>query len=277
MRFQIGIYLLLCSILSSCGWRQQVPVDKETILCEVYGKRLLYSEVAGVIPSSLSSTDSTVFIKNYVDRWIKDALLLRQAELNVQDELNVTKLVEAYRESLLLVNYEKQLYETQLEMEISPLDMATHFEEHKDDYLLSESVAKIALFKPVSRDSKSRKLWNRSKTESLKVLEESCAEEGAYCFSDTSIWLPLLEINTLLPQGDLTDSRLKVGDVAVAEAFLHIFELYNKGEIAPIEYVDEEIRRSILFERRSDLLKRKRNELYEKELDKSNVKNYVQK
>jgi len=271
------ICVLLLITLASCEWRQRDEGDTETVLCEVYGRRLLYSDVASVMPSSLSSTDSTVFLKNFVDRWIKDALLLRQAELNVQEDLDVEELVEAYRESLLLVNYEKQLFDTELDYNITSDDMKAHFDTHHDDYLLSESVAKIALFKPVARNSSSRKLWTSAMKNSLNELSTACEEDGAYCFVDTTIWLPIEEIQTLLPDGELNESKLRLGDIAVKDAFLHIFDLKRSGEISPIEFVEDEIKRSILYERRSKLLKRKRNELYEKELDKSNVKNYVQK
>ncbi len=268
--------ILLASLLASCQYFQPRSQTTETILCEVYGKKLLYRDVQSVIPSFESKTDSILFVKNYVNRWIKDALLIRQAELNVSQNLDVQKLVDDYRSSLLLVNYEQELYADQLDSVITHADLEEHYAAHKDDYQLQEDIVKCALFKPVVKNSESKKLWNKALSDSWDVIAEACAADEAYCFLDTAQWLSRTDLETLLPEIPASSSWMRVGDITASQIHLRIFDLAYSGEVAPMHAVNQELRRSILFERRSKLLQIKRNELYNMELDKSNVKNYVQ-
>jgi len=272
----VAYVILIASLLSSCQYLQPRSQATETVLCEVYGKKLLYREVQSVIPSFDSKTDSILFVKNYVNRWIKDALLIRQAELNVSENLDVQKLVEDYRSSLLLVNYEQELYTDLLDSVITVADLEEHYATHKDDYLLQEDIVKCALYKPAVKNSESKKLWRQALSTNWDVIAEVCAVDEAYCFLDTTQWLTRTDLETLLPQVPTASNWLKVGDINASQIHLRIFDLASSGEEAPMEAVNQELRRSILFERRSELLQIKRNELYDIELDKSNVKNYVQ-
>ncbi len=264
-------------LLSSCELFQREQKDQgDSILCEVYDQALMYSEVSPLIPPGSSKNDSILFVKSYVDRWIKDALLLRQAELSVSSDLDIEEMVDDYRASLLLVNFERQLFSDALEGDISEQETLDYYNSHLDDFKLGQSIAKLCLYKPAKKDSKSKRLWERAGDEGYDLLAEACKEEDAYCFLDSTIWLPYDEINSLLPEEEESDDWLRDGEINRRDVHLHIFALHRQTELAPLDYVVEEVRRSLLHEKRSQLIQQKRNELYEKELDKTNVKNYVQ-
>ena len=267
----VGLFLISC--INNSPNR---PEDTGTILCEVYGKRLFYNDVRGVIPPAMNTNDSIIFMKSYVERWIKDALLLHEAELNTPIDLDIDKLIQDYRSSLLMVNYEKQLIETKLNSFIDTSELRSYYESHIDDYILPESIAQIALFKPEIKNKASRAVWEKGKKDGLRSLEPYCGGEESYCFLDRYQWLPLSEINSLLPSQINSQNWLKKGELSVPKAYLHIFELHLKSDPAPMDYVEEEIRRSLMHDKRSELINNRRNELYQNELDKTNVKNYVQ-
>lgn len=277
MRVAVCIVLLL-GLCSSCEMllKDRTENSSDSILCEVYDQRLMYSEVSPVIPPGSSTNDSILFVKSYVDRWVKDALLLREAELSVSSDLDIEEMVDDYRASLLLVNYERRLFAETLQEDPLDAELNEYYNGHLDDFKLGESIAKLCLYKPVKKDQRSRVLWDRAKAEGFDLLAEACKEDEAYCFLDSTIWLPYSEINSLLPEARDTDDWLKDGEISIKDIHLHIFAHRRQTDQAPFDYVREEVRRSLLHEKRSQLIQQKRNELYQNELDKTNVKNYVQ-
>ena len=68
-----------------------------------------------MIYDGVSPEDSTLIINAYVERWVREQLLMQKAEENIPKDLNLNKLVNDYRESLILNNYERLLIESLLE------------------------------------------------------------------------------------------------------------------------------------------------------------------
>ncbi len=81
------------------------------MVAQVYQYRLYSSEVSACIPSGLNQEDSTALARNYITTWVKEKLLLHEAEKNLSPkEKNFDKEMTEYRNSLLINRYYEKLW-----------------------------------------------------------------------------------------------------------------------------------------------------------------------
>ena len=106
-------YIFLAIILSSCSFFER----NDDILLARLGDSYLYeSEVKSLYNSELTAADSLAFIQQYINNWAKQELLLQKAELNInQEQLEIEKRLEAYRNSLLIHAYEQKLIQQSID------------------------------------------------------------------------------------------------------------------------------------------------------------------
>ena len=71
------------------------------------------------MPIGLSKADSASFTENYIRKWVEDVLLYEKAESNVSDAGRVETLVQNYRKSLIMHDYQQHLVEQMLTSELS--------------------------------------------------------------------------------------------------------------------------------------------------------------
>lgn len=93
----LSFALLLCS---SCR-RKEDPV-----VAQVYQYKLYTSEVQAGMPSGLSQEDSLALVRDFIDNWVKEKLILHEAERHLSPrEKNFDREMTEYRNSLLTQRY----------------------------------------------------------------------------------------------------------------------------------------------------------------------------
>ncbi|MDP4852420.1 MAG: hypothetical protein NWR22_04470, partial [Saprospiraceae bacterium] len=63
------------------------------ILARVYNKSLYIKDLEGMFPPGTSDYDSSLITNAYTQRWVRDAVLLYEAENNLPKDLNIDRLV----------------------------------------------------------------------------------------------------------------------------------------------------------------------------------------
>ena len=87
------IYFLIIILLTiSCNNK---GVD-DNILARVYDKYLHASDVQATVPHGLTGKDSLIAAKNYINNWVKEQLLIEQAERNLTEESQLLVFVGEY-------------------------------------------------------------------------------------------------------------------------------------------------------------------------------------
>ena len=120
----IGLILLLA--LFSC---QNSDGDDDKIIAAVYDKVLYQSDLQSVVYEGISRSDSIVRTKAFIDNWIRQQLLLHQAETSFDEsELDFSKQIEDYRNSLIIYKYETQYIEKNLDTVISDIEITRYIE-----------------------------------------------------------------------------------------------------------------------------------------------------
>jgi len=285
-RLRLGLLLTIpiCVLLmTACSSWEGSGHEDDLLLAEVFERKLFLSDMESLLYDGVSAQDSVLIVNAYVERWVRDQLLMQRAEENIPEDLNINALVEDYRESLILNNYERLLMETQLDSTITESELASFYEANKDQYHLEKPIANILLLQIQDDRPKldhALTWWNDPTPENLKKLTRYATQYADRFILADSTWLPHEEIEQMLPPGVVSKGSIQVGkEIRFKDQdvnyLLKVRDIRSTLEIAPLAYIRDQATRAILHRRQIDLINQVKDQLYELEIRKNNVKVYT--
>ena len=277
------IYTLFFALMCCACQKNADTSGSNRVLTTVYNRSLYLSDMEGMFPENATHADSSQIINAFSDRWIREQLMMAEAERNIPKDLNIDELVKKYRESLVLSNYEEQLTKTSLDTTISDDELRAFYEKNREQYQLETPIARcyfLKIQKGTPQYDSLSKWWNAPKTgENLTKLKNYAkANAKAYILED-SVWTRVDKLVDMLPKGTLSVDNLSSGkELTMSDAdfqyYFRALSVMNKQEIAPLSFIREQASKFILHQRKIQLLEKKKQDMYDTELRKNNVKIY---
>lgn len=273
------IFFLFAGIFCwQCG-KSDAPKEGDKLLATVYNKNLYLSELKGIVPEGVTKEDSVLIVSAYTQRWAREQLLMYEAERNIPKDLDIDELVRSYRASLVRYNFEEKIIAEKLDSTISEAELKAYYENNKDQFQLENTILKCLLLKlPLQApQTEINKLWysrNPADEGKLKVFSKQWA---ALALLDREKWHKLEDIAALLPKGTLNadnigsrrEGTLSDGDYRY---YYRVLEVAQGKTTAPFDYVKEQASKVILHKRKQELLEKWKEDLYQAELRRENVK-----
>ncbi len=256
---------------------------KKKVLAQVYNKQLLASDLEDLLPESYKKEDSTMIYNAYIENWLRDAVLMHEAEQKISQNIDIDKLVKDYRSTLILHNYEEIIVETQLDSTISNAELEQFYETNKGSYQLKNPLIRVQFMKiPVNAneiDQLDHWLSSEDKSDQLHLIEYCNTYAEVYYLNEEE-WHEIQKIKRHIPTNLFPNSTFtQIGlDIKRKDEqykyYLRVLDIIQKNEAPPIDYIEEKARQIILQRRKSKLLEEHREKLYDKEI--SNVKVFTQ-
>lgn len=275
-------FLLSLLYLQACK-NDELPAKKDKVLAKVNNKTLYLSDLEGMIPERSTPEDSLMMQNAYVERWVRDNLMMDEAERNIPKDLNIDKLVRDYRASLILHSYEKMLTEQMLDSTISQQELQEFYEKNKEQYQLETPIVRCYFLKvarPTPEAENLQKWWNgRDKDSHQKLVNYANRYAKTYMLEDT-VWYKVEDIANELPKGTLTQDNISPNREFTLkddkfQYYFRAFAVKYTKEIAPLSFIKDQASKYILHNRKIQLLENKKEELFERETRKNNVKIYT--
>lgn len=273
--------MLLFITLSSCKDSFHfIEKKNEDLLAEVGENKLYKSDLASVLAGEGNDEDSIRILKGMINNWVKDQLMIKEAERNMPKDMNLDKMIQDYRASLLLHNYETKLASELLDTLVTKEQKESYYNDHKGEFILSEGVGRYTLAKiPV----KARGIDNFSeqwKKGNVVEIENFCKQHADFTDLDGSKWKSINELMAFLPKNLLSKSSLEEGKVYRKkerdfEYFIKIIKYAEEESNPPFEYIESKIEKVLMNDRKRNLLRQKKQQLFDKEANGSQVKIYV--
>lgn len=281
------ILLLFSSLLVSCEIVDLDKDDKGVLLAEVYNKKLYLNDIESMLINQENEQDSISWLNAVVERWVKESLFLQEAERNLNPDINIDELMRSYRATLILNQYEKNYVEMKLDSTILEQELTDYYENNKEQYQLQTPIVRCYFLK-INRELPDKllkqfdELWKESsKQKSVSELTKLAEKHAKDYILDEEIWTTVSDISLKLPKGSINEEVLhfnkeyKFNDESY-KYYLTVLELKSRQEIAPLSYIKDQATRVILNKRKLELINSRKNELYQQESEKNNVKIYLQ-
>ena len=259
--------------------------EKGEPIARVYDRYLYKSDLERVTRSADSREDSLTIAHNFIRKWVKEQVLLVQAELNIPDEeKNFSEQMENYRNSLLIYTYETRLLEQKLDTQVTSLEIENYYQSHLDNFQLGDMAVRVRYVKTDSADqinSDITRLIRSNLPGDLDELKSICLNHAEEYYFDDLRWHWLRDVKQNIPMDDALEARLESDKTYLvnqdgAAYILYISDVKRKGENIPLPLVEDQIQRQIVNQKKVELIKRMRNELYNDALNNKNAEILVE-
>ena len=264
----------------------------EDVVAEAYGEVLTWDSLAQRVPDALSLEDSAAFAERLIDRWMREQVMLAQADAQLKEErTSLNAALEAYRKSLLINTYETRYVESRLDTDVNDREVLAYYEDHAELFTLHDHAVRvlymhlpdpessaIALGAPwTKRDTRAwdkevdqLKAWlSAADSVSIPLLERWCMEHGAVHHVDHEAWWRIAELLDEVPLSlyRVEDQIQRTSPLTfTAEGrvyFVRFLEHGLKGKVAPLDVARDQIEELVLQGRRQRMLDALRDTLFQ--------------
>lgn len=276
----VCVFISLAVLLMSCGDGQfWLGKSKDPVVVRVGDRKLFQSQLEGLVHNGTNPEDSAAIVDGFKQNWILENLMIIEAEKNIAADINLNKLVEDYRSSLLVLNYEKRLIENNLDTIVTQAEKYAYYQKNKGQYSLSHPVFKCIISKIPTNTSGIPQVKSALQKSDLSEALFLIKEKSVYHHIDTAAYMTIEDLASLLPQGTFKQEELAQGKVFSSkegkyEYFFKIISYYDENTVPPFEYISDKILKSILSERKKNLLLGYRQELYKQALNDQIIETY---
>lgn len=267
----LWVGLIFTMFFSTC---QEKKEDKGEIIVSVYGKNLYKTDLENIFYDGISYNDSVLRSKVYIDKWIRNQLLVRQAENNLEpNQLDFSKRLEEYRNSLVINKYETELINQNLDTEVTEDQIQEYYNNNSDEFRLNRDIVRIATVE-LPNDSKKKWLFTKLFRDYDSLMVDSITnlsnEFALSCNMEIEKWHNFDEVveNFNLKVNDkksfLNENKYYVVNNDDVYTLIRFCEYRFIGDESPCELEVERIKYIILSNRKKDLLEKLYEDLYSK-------------
>tara|TARA_B110000879_G_scaffold13187_1_gene16468 strand:+ start:4259 stop:5104 length:846 start_codon:yes stop_codon:yes gene_type:complete len=257
-------FFFVAALFTSCDYfKVQEKEDRASdIIAIVNTEKLFRKDLKYVSPKNISTKDSLILIKSFVQNWAIKKLLLSAAVNNNSSESlkNINQLVQDYKESLLINNYKEELIKQQLDTIVAEEEVEEFYLANNDNFKLNEVLvkSKYVYFKQSkSVEKEIISLFKSDEIEAAEALERQQLSFKMLQLND-SVWLELDQILLKLPfskENLLKKSKFIQKQDSLGLYLVAIKEVLHRNDIAPLSYVMPTIKEMILHKRKIELIR----------------------
>lgn len=267
------IFLVIISltlvVFGSCV--HKAPEVTRKALLEVEGKFLYLDEVQQIIPPNVNQSDSTEIAHSFIRKWVTDVLMYENAKRNITNKDEIEELVESYRKSLTIHQYQQKMIEQRLPKEPTEVDLKAFYTQYSDQLVLKENIIKGLLLiipQKAPRLNVVRSWVQSGNTKSLESIEKYSLQNAISYDYFGDKWLPLSEILKRMPlkiedpSKFLSSNRFVETSDSAEHFFLRIESFKLSGQVEPYDMAKDRISNILLNKQKADFITKFENEIY---------------
>lgn len=251
------------------------------MVAEYKGKSITIAEIQ-LLTKGMTTEDSVRVADEYIRRWAIDLIEYEKAN-NIQNK-DIEQLVEDYRRSLYIHDYEERLVAQRMPQDLADTLIISFFDKHRNHFILRETILQgLLLVIPngaPNMDLLRKNIQEPNNEENIEWIEKFAYQyaSGYELFLDE--WKTTNDILPHMPfeKNNLNHQLKHKKQIELQDSvnvyILQITEMHMQGTMMPLSYARKEIETILLRQRQVDFLQRERESLYEEAIKKGKLKLY---
>lgn len=278
MKYSLFIFLIA---LASCSYLHK---ENDRQLARVDNDYLYESDLRGMVAPGTSATDSLNLTRNYVDSWIKKKILIHQAEKNLTaNQLDFSKELEDYRNSLVVYAYENLLVKQRLDTIVSDEEIESYYRENQPNFLLKNNIVRLSYVKILTNSKQSRMIRHFFYSDNpgdKEKLADLCDKDYTQYFIDDQTWLIFDDVLKEIPIQTYNQEeflRYRRNFEMQDSLYLYLIKILDfkiKESTSPLQFEKQRIKSIILNKRKLALINKMREDVYNEALKKNTIETY---
>ena len=261
---KLAIMSFFFMILVSCD--SITSSNQDRLIARAENHYLYLSDLERNLKSFSSVEDSLIKATNYINNWAREKLLFEKSLINLPQEKisDLSNLVDAYKNNLFINAYREFVLKSTMESFDTTSIINSFYEANKENFLLKEPIFRVRYISfpldNVVRKQITRR-FKRYNVEDVRFLDSLSFQFSSYFLSDT-IWLNEIEVGEQLNNLNQKQKELFLNSPNYFEVKdsldIYLFKLaerLERGNIAPISYVENTIRDILFNQKKLELLR----------------------
>lgn len=274
------LLLLFGAFISSCDLlqvkkEQEVAVEEKKPVARVNNAYLYESDLEGIANSTVNSADSADRAESYINQWVRKQLLIDEATNHIEfDEAEIQRKILDYRYSLIAYSYQEFYIRQNLNKEVSEAEILQYYEDNADNFELKQNIIRgkyIKVPNDAPRTTQLRNLMYSKRDQDIETLRSYCFSYATNYSLEDSIWINFDDIIKNTPLAEIPNKVQFLRNRKFVESsddnamyFLKIDEYKKTDDIAPLEFVRDQIASIIVNKRKVELADNLEKEVYDK-------------
>ena len=272
-----SLFLILLLAISSCNFF--TPGKKTQSIARVGTNYLYKSDIANLIPAGTSKEDSLLLVRDYIDRWASQKLLIDAAERNLSDAKvnDFDALIKQYKIDLYTRAYIEEVVKNTVDTAVSEVELKKFYNENKENFKTNGALVRLR-FINLAKDNPhfetiKTKFFDYNKKDK-KFWDTYKLQFKNFALND-SVWVDMSQVYEKLPviNPENRDEFIQSGKKAQIQdnenAYLiKITNVIDRNQVSPFEYIKPTLKEVILNRRKLELIKK-----FEKDITNDAIKN----
>jgi hypothetical protein len=266
------LVLLFALAVSLISCQTKVEEPNANVLVQVAGASLYKSDLQNALPSGLSGDDSIRYADDFIRSWVEDALLYDVAEKNIPNTLEINRLVETYRHTLIVHAYQQELIKQRFSTEMPEQELRDYYENHLDLFRLERPLVRGLFLKvPLKAPQLAAvRQWYRDTTQvAVENIEKYSLKYSLAYDYFYNRWVPLDDLLGKIPLKETnpetyiqTHRHIEVTDT-IAHYFLHITDFLSAGDACPYDHARPQVLELLANRKKTEYIRQVKADLYD--------------
>ena len=241
-------------------------------MARVYDDYLYESDLKGIVAPGTLPKDSLLITRSYIENWVRQRLIIQQAEKNLNSsQLDFTKQLENYKNSLTIFAYENALVRQKLDTLITEEETQNYYDANQQNFLLKDNIVQVQYVKLPLKSTISKqvkKLLNSDSQDDKNTLAELCEKNASDYFLDAENWLLFNDVLKQVPfktynQEEFLKNHRDLEYQDSMFVYLVRFKDFKiKESVSPLSFEKQRIRDIILNKRKIELIGLMQDDIY---------------
>lgn len=262
--------LLGLFLFSSCTYFK--PEAKPQAIARVDDSYLYKEEIKDLVPVGTSREDSIVIVRNYINRWASQKLLIKAAEVNLSKDtkLEFDELIKQYKIDLYTKAYIEEIVKRTVDTVVTDLELKSYYNQNKENFRTNGTLVRLRYINLKKDNPKyetiKSKFFDFRKSDT-KFWNTYALQLKSFAFND-SVWVEMSQIYTKLPfiNPDNRDQYISPGKTIQHADSLDMYlvkirDVMDENQVGPFEYLKSTLKEVILNKRKLELIKKFESEI----------------
>lgn len=274
--FKNSFYLFFLMVCS-CNYFK--PEQKAASIARV-GKNYLYkTDIATLVPAGTSKEDSLLIVRDFINRWASQKLIIESAERNISDKKKAeyNALLKQYKIDLYSKAYIEEVVKNTVDTIVKQEELKEYYNQNKENFKTNGTLVRLRYIN-LSKDNPrfgtiKNKFFNYTKKDK-KFWDTYALQFKSFALNDT-VWVDMGQVYSKLPfvNPDNREALIQTGKriektINDDVYFVKITTVIDKNQLSPFQYIKPTLKEVILNRRKLELIKK-----FEKEIIDDAIKN----
>jgi hypothetical protein len=274
------LFILLVFSILACE-PEKLQDQFGDVIVQIDNKKLYASEIENIIHDETSTQDSTAIANAYIDRWIKDQLMIRDAQKYLSSDFEIEELVEDYRNELIKFKYEEEIINQNMNLKVNESDLQSYYNKYKSNYLLSAPIYKIIYASIPAKTEKIDRFYNAWLNNEFDFIESFGSQYADTMYLNRNEWIDRQKMNEIVPEElikgqNLRRERTIQKNINNYEYFFKILEMKTASDTIPLVLLKDKIERLVIHERKKETIENYKQEIFDKSMRSKIIKIDIQ-